>query len=407
LTVSRLDDLRSTKRIESLASREAVFLINNLLLVGLAVVIFWGTFFPLISELFTGEKASLAAPWFNRYATPLAILLVLFTGIGPLLAWRRVSPGALKRLLGRPALVGLAAGVGLFAMTDARSKPLALVVFSLAAFSLAALVQEFARGAAAQRALTGGSYPRALLALFSRNRRRYGGYVVHAGVAVLLIAVAASSSFQTSRDLRLRPGQSATVDDYRVTYEKPTAVIDPAEQRLTFGSVLAVTKDGKPYATLYPSRNYYAGVGDQTGSGPVSSFFQGEATSEVGRKTTVGGDLWTAMQPDLTSLDPFINGADRRLKRIAAGVSRQNSQATQALGFLQGVAVRSIERRYVKDPPPADFRVNVNPLVTWIWVGGAIAVLGGLVAIWPAPEARRRRVSDVYAARLARELGRA
>jgi len=292
-------------------------------------------------------------------------------------------------------------------MTDARSKPLALVVFSLAAFSLAALVQEFARGAAAQRALTGGSYPRALLALFSRNRRRYGGYVVHVGVAVLLIAVAASSSFQTSRDLRLRPGQSATVDDYRVTYEKPTAVIDPAEQRLTFGSVLAVTKDGKPYATLYPSRNYYAGVGDQTGSGPVSSFFQGEATSEVGRKTTVGGDLWTAMQPDLTSLDPFINGADRRLKRIAAGVSRQNSQATQALGFLQGVAVRSIERRYVKDPPPADFRVNVNPLVTWIWVGGAIAVLGGLVAIWPAPEARRRRVSDVYAARLARELGRA
>src|SRR5436190_4440771 len=407
LIVSRLDDLRSPKRIESLASREAVFLINNLLLVGLAAVIFWGTFFPLISELFTGEKASLAAPWFDRYTTPLAILLVLFTGIGPLLAWRQVSLGALKRLLGRPALFGLAAGVALFALTDARTKPLALIVFSLAAFTLAALVQEFARGAAAQRALTGGPYSRALLALFSRNRRRYGGYVVHAGVAILLIAVAASSSFQTSRDLRLRPGQSATVDDYRVTYEKPTAVIDPAEQRLTFGSVLAVTKSGKPYATLYPSRNYYAGQGGQTGSGPVRSFFEGEATSEVGRKTTAGGDFWTAMQPDLTSLNPFINGADRHLEKIAAGVSPQNPQAGRALGFLQGLAVRSIERRYLKDPPPADFRVNVNPLVTWIWVGGAIAVLGGLVAIWPAPEARRRRVSDVYAARLARELGRA
>ena len=83
------------------------------------------------------------------------------------------------------------------------------------------------------------------------------------------------------------------------------------------------------------------------------------------------------------------------------------AEAGQALGFLQGLAVRSIEKRYLKDPPPADFRVNVNPLVTWIWVGGAIAVVGGLVAIWPAPEARRRRVSDVYAARLARELGRA
>src|SRR6266571_8283278 len=148
LIVSRLDDLRSAKRIESLASREAVFLINNLLLIGLAAVIFWGTFFPLISELFTGEKASLAAPWFNRYTTPLAILLVLFTGIGPLLAWRRVSLDAIKRLFARPALVGLAAAIALFALTDARSKPLALIVFSLAAFSLAALVQEFARGAA-------------------------------------------------------------------------------------------------------------------------------------------------------------------------------------------------------------------------------------------------------------------
>jgi cytochrome c-type biogenesis protein CcmF len=405
LIVSRLDDLRSTKRIESLVSREAVFLVNNLLLIGLAAVIFWGTFFPLISELFTGEKASLAAPWFNRYVTPLAILLVLFTGIGPLLAWRRVSPAALKRLLGLPALVGVATGVALFAL-GARTEPLALILFSLAAFSLTALAQEFGRGAAAYRSLVGGSYPRALLALFSRNRRRYGGYVVHAGLGILLIAVAASSSFQTSRDLRLRPGQSAAVEDFRVTYQRPTAVIDPAEQRLTFGAVLSVQKEGKPYATLHPSRNYHAGVGGGSG-GPVRSFFEGEATSEVGRKTTVGGDLWTAMQPDLGPLDPIINAADRDLTRFARGVSADDAQAGRQLGVLQGIAIRSIQQRYLRDTPAANFRVNVNPLVTWIWVGGAIAVLGGLVAIWPAPEARRRRVSDVYAARLARELGRA
>jgi cytochrome c-type biogenesis protein CcmF len=407
LIVSRLDDLRSPKRVESLLSRESIFLVNNLLLVGLAAVIFWGTFFPLISELFTGQKASLAAPWFDRYTAPLAILLVLFTGIGPLLAWRRVSLGAARRLFARPALIALVAGAALFALTDARSKPLALAMFTLAAFALAALVQEFARGAAAYRSLAGGSYPRALLALFARNRRRYGGYVVHAGVAVLLIAVAASSSFQTSRDLRLRPGQSATVDHFRLTYEKPMAQISPAEQRLTFGSVLAVSKDGKPYATLYPSRNYYAGVGDQTGAGPVRSFFEGQATSEVGRKTTIGGDLWTAMQPDLTSLDPVINGADRHLRKLARGISPGNAKAAQALGYLQGLAIRKIEQLYLAHTPPAEFRVNVNPLVSWIWVGGAIAVVGGLVAIWPAPEARRRRVSDVYAARLARDLGRA
>jgi len=412
LIVSRLPDLKSEKRIESLVSREAIFLVNNLLLVGLAAVIFWGTFFPLISELFTGSKASLAAPWFDRYTTPLAILLVLFTGIGPLFAWRRVSLGAARRLLAWPALAAVV-GTGLLILfTDADSHPPALVMFGLASFALAALVQEFAKGAAAYRSIKGGSYPRALAGLFSRNRRRYGGYVVHAGIAILLIAVAASSSFQTSRDLRLSPGQSATVDHYTLTYDKPTAEISAPEQRLTFGAVLNVTKDGKPYATLHPSRNYYSGVGGGTatagpGGGPIRSFFEGEATSEVGRKTTVGGDVWTSMIPDLGPLNPVINRSDRKLEKIGKGVSPKNTRAQQALGALQGLAVRNIEQRYLSDPPPATFRVNVNPLVTWIWVGGAIAVIGGLVAIWPAPEARRRRVSDVYAARLARELGRA
>ena len=171
--------------------------------------------------------------------------------------------------------------------------------------------------------------------------------------------------------------------------------------------MLAVSKDGEPYATLIRRATTTPGSGAQGGAGPVRSFFEGEATSEVGRKTTVGGDVWTAMQPDLSSLDPIINGADRRLEPIARGVSPDDAEAGRQLGYLQGLAIRTIEQRYLKDPPPANFRVNVNPLVTWIWVGGAIAVLGGLVAIWPAPEARRRRVSDVYAARLARDLGRA
>ncbi len=126
LIVSRLDELRSAKRIDSLASREAVFLVNNLLLVALCAVVFWGTFFPLISELFTGNKASLAAPWFDRYTTPLAILLVLFTGIGPLLAWRRVSWASAKRVFVGPAVFAAAVGVLLALATDAARKPWAL-----------------------------------------------------------------------------------------------------------------------------------------------------------------------------------------------------------------------------------------------------------------------------------------
>src|SRR4249919_228183 len=136
LIVSRLDDLRSPKQIDSLASREAVFVVNNLLLVALCAAIFWGTFFPLISELFTGEKSSLAAPWFDRYTTPLAILLVVFTGIGPLLAWRRVSWESAKRVFRLPLAVAAVVTLALVVFTDAESNLWAFALFVFAAFAL-------------------------------------------------------------------------------------------------------------------------------------------------------------------------------------------------------------------------------------------------------------------------------
>jgi cytochrome c-type biogenesis protein CcmF len=405
LIVSRLDDLRSAKRIESLASREAVFLVNNLLLVGLCVVIFWGTFFPLISEALTGDERSVGPPFFNAVTTPLAILLVLFTGIGPLLAWRRVSAGRLWSLVWRPAAVALAVTFVLALFTDAGSEPGALVLFAFAAFALTALLQEFWRGAGAQRALTGAPFGRALVTVVGRNRRRYGGYIVHAGIAILFIAVAASTSFQTSADLRLRPGQSATVGDYEVTYARPTALIETGEQRLTFGALLEVEEDGERFA-LAPSRNYYS-TGSTEG---VRGFFEGEATSEVGRRGGPGSDLWTAMRPDLSSFDRAIDRADSTIAELVDRIAPADAPPAmrQALAAnLQGEAIRNLQARYLEEPPPVDFRVNVNPLVIWLWIGGAISLAGGLIAIWPAPAARRRRVSDVYAARLARDLGRA
>ncbi|HEX6116789.1 MAG TPA: heme lyase CcmF/NrfE family subunit [Solirubrobacterales bacterium] len=406
LIITRLGDLRSERRIDSLLSREAVFLVNNLLLVGLVAVIFWGTFFPLIAEAVTGERSSLAAPWFERDTTPLAIALVLFTGIGPLLAWRRLSAAAAVRTFAIPAGVAAAATVALAVLSDSLSEPGALILFCFAAFALAALVQEFWRGASARRALSGGSWPAALVAIVARNRRRYGGYIVHAGIVLLLIAVAASSSFQTSRDISLRPGETASVGDYEITYLRPTQSVDPVEQKLTFGSVIEVRRDGERFATLSPSRNYYSGRSDGS-AGPVRSFFEGEATSEVGRRTGLGGDLWTAMQPDLAELDPVIEQGDERLAALAESLPADDPGAQAQLSMLQGQVIRAIGQRYLADTPPANFRVNVNPLVAWIWLGGGIALLGALIAIWPAPAARRRRVSDIYAARLARDLGRA
>jgi cytochrome c-type biogenesis protein CcmF len=388
LIVSRLDQLRPERRIDSLLSRESIFLVNNLLLVGLAVVIFWGTFFPLISEFFTGEKHSLAAPWFNRYVTPIGVLLVLFTGIGPLLAWGRLSASAARRLLLVPGLAALTTIVVLLAVSDAGTHLWALFVFAFAAFTLAALAGEFWRAGSTRRALTGESTPRALGQAVARNRRRYGGYIVHAGIALTLIGIAASSSFQTNRDLRLQVGQSAKVGDYTIHYDNLTS--DPQPERLAFVSHLTVTRGGQRVGTLTPARNYYP-TNDPT-AGPIGRYFMGESTSEVGLRTRASGDLWTAFQPDLSVLNPDIK--------------RGNTQLADLPPAAQEFATLALIQHYVQNPPPANFRVIVNPLVGWIWIGALIAGVGAVMAGWPALESRRR-LEAAYRARLGRELGTA
>jgi cytochrome c-type biogenesis protein CcmF len=405
LIVSRLDDLRSPKRIDSLVSREAVFLVNNLLLVGLTAVIFWGTFFPLISELFTGDKASLAAPWFDRYTTPLAIGLVLFTGVGPLLAWRRVSWDSARRVFRVPLAVAAATLVALAAFTDAAHKPWALALFAFAAFALTGLAQEFWTGAAARRKLSGESTPAAMVGLVSRNRRRYGGYIVHAGIAVLLIGIAASSSFQTNRDVNLRPGDSTTVDGRTITYVKPTVAVD--KEKFTFGSLLKVEESGKVAGYLRPSQAFFRPTGQETGM--ISSFFAGEATSEVGLRPGPGADLWIAERPNIAAVQRRVRDADEgfatcvkggpgtppqckalgALMRGSVGDPAREAQALQQVSKLQELAAANVAKTYLTDTAPATFKVIVNPLVTWMWIGGLIALAGALIAIWPTRGRRR------------------
>jgi cytochrome c-type biogenesis protein CcmF len=405
LIVSRLDDLRSPKRIDSLVSREAVFVVNNLLLVALCATIFWGTFFPLISELFTGTKSSLAAPWFDRYTTPIAILLVLFTGVGPLLAWRRVSWASARRVFIVPATVGLTAGVALALFADAGSRPWALALFAFAAFSLVGLGQEFWRGARARQKLRGGSLPSALAGIVSRNRRRYGGYIVHAGVAVLLIGIAASSSFQTKRDVVLRPGQSAVVDGRRVTYVRPTAKVD--KLALSVGAVLRVQKGGESFYQ-HPTRRFYRPTG--VPGGGISSYFNGESDSEIALRAGPGSDFWTSNQPSIGGLQRHARAADEGFKTCVVGGPGVPPQCRAIGALMRGalanpslrpVALAKIEQLqletarqiaagYVSEGAPSTFRVIVNPLVTWIWIGGLIALAGALIALWPS---RRRPIA--------------
>jgi cytochrome c-type biogenesis protein CcmF len=409
LIVSRLDDLRSERRIDSLVSREAVFLVNNLLLVGLCVAIFWGTFFPLISELFTGEKSSLAAPWFDRYTTPLAVVLVLFAGIGPLLAWRRVSWESARRMFLVPVGVAAVTAGVLAILSDAPQSPWAFALFVLAAFALTGLAQEFWRGARARRAISGGSLTAALGAMVSRNRRRYGGYIVHVGVIVLLVGIAASSSFQTKRDVTLRPGESAVVDGRTVTYLRPTVEVE--RNALGFGAVVSV-REGDSTTLLRPSRRYFRPTGVETGT--LASFFAGEATSEVGLRAGSSRDVWMSVGPNISAIRRRAKAADAgfraclggapgtppqcrqlaALMRAAAVNPRLNGPALEQISRLQGATAERIASSYLADRSAATFRVIVDPLVTWIWIGGLIALSGAAVAIWPARRARRRPTRD-------------
>jgi cytochrome c-type biogenesis protein CcmF len=388
LVASRRAELRSQHRLDSLFSREAAFLLNNLVLVGLCFVIFWGTFFPLISEAVTGQKAAVGPPWFNRYTVPLALVLVLLAGVGPVIAWRRATLSNLLRNFRLP--VGVALGVvALLAALGAGSHPAALAMFGCAGLVLAAVGQEFWRGARARRAMTREPLPAALVALVRRNRRRYGGYVVHAGMAILFVGVAASSAFQHARDVRLSPGGSARVGGYDVRYVRPTARL--ASEKVSLGAVLDVRKDGRHVTTLRPTRGYYPSMDPSLG--PVGRYFDGQATSEVGLRAGLRRDLWMAVEPDLGSLQPIIRDADRRFANARPDV--------------QAFLIAAVAARYARHPPPATFRMIVSPLVTWIWLGALVVVAGALIALWPAPLALRRRATAGYSARVARELGRA
>jgi cytochrome c-type biogenesis protein CcmF len=389
LIVSRLPYLRSARRIDSLLSRESFFLLNNLVLVGLCFVVFWGTFFPLISEAVTGHRASVGPPWFDRYTVPLAIVLVLLSGIGPLLAWRRVTPAQLWRIATLPAAVGIATLALLALFTNAADSPASLVLFSFAAFTIAAVVGEFRRAIRTRRLVSSERSGAALASIVRRNRRRYGGYVVHLGVAVVLLGVAASSAFSDQVDVRLTPGQTARVGDYQVRYIRPTSAV--SNEKLDFGAVLDVRRNGKRVALLRPYRSYFPSLDGRMG--PIGRFFGGESTSEVGLKAGLKRDVWSALQPDLGVLKPGIRAGNRQL--ASAGPRAQ----AFAISFLAAL--------YVRKSPAATFRLIVDPLVSWIWLGGLIALGGALIALWPSALPSRRRVTSLYAARLGRELSRA
>lgn len=385
LIVMRLPDLRSAHRLDSLFSREAMFLLNNFLLVGLAAVVMWGTYFPLISEAVTGTKASVGPPWFTQYATPLAIVLVLVSGIGPIIPWRRVNRAKAAALFIAPALAAAAALVLTALLTGLFDSWRASLLFGAAAFSLCVMFREFYSGARARQALEGGSFFHSLGRLVSRNRRRYGGYIVHIGIATLFIGVAASSAFSSNAERNVKVGETFRVGGYDVTYVRPTSAV--SNEHLSFGAVLDVAKDGKHVTTLRPGMNKYPV--NSSAPGPIKRYFEGEATSEVALQAGPWRDLWSSVAPDTERLDPAIEAAGK-LPQIETNEK------------VQAIAITAIVEAYAANKYPVRVLFLVNPLVTWIWIGSIIVLIGALIALWPAPDLLRSRISAASAARAAR-----
>ncbi|MGA2755925.1 MAG: cytochrome c-type biogenesis CcmF C-terminal domain-containing protein [Solirubrobacteraceae bacterium] len=410
LVVSRRDVLRSEHSLDSLFSREAAFLLNNVVLVGLCFVVFWGTFFPLISKAVTGTSAAVGPPWFDRYTVPLALILVLLSGIGPAIAWRRASLANARRNFRLPLAAAVLMAVAACTVVPISSSIGVVLLFSAAAFVCASVGQEFWRGWRARRATSSDSPLVALASMVRRNRRRYGGYIVHIGIAVLFIGVAASSTFQHEQTLSLRVGQSTRVGAYTMRYIRATGsvVADPNHTgaTMTLGAVLRVTRGGHYVGTLRPSAGYYPAAQIVPGL-VVASLISGDAVDQIGLQSSWRRDLWAAIKPLGATLP--ANGTqlpEERLVNLADGTISPTLSATQQLQTAF-VELGLIVAHYIKFPPAASFTLIASPLVMWIWIGGLIVFLGGLTAIWPAPSALRSRLRARYLARVAQELGRA
>lgn len=325
LLLHRVPQLRSEHRLDSFVSRESTFLFNNLLLVGAAFAVLWGTLFPILSEAVRGVKITVGPPFFNEMMIPITFGLVTLAGICPVIAWRRASPRKLLEKIQIPfwSLVGAAAALLLAGVRDVY----ALVSFSLCAFVIVTTVMEFVWGTRGRQKVTGEGPGQAFWGLVDRNKRRYGGFIVHLAVMMILIGITGSSAFKQDATASLSRGESFAVGPYTMRFEEMTSRDDP---NFDFqGARLAVSRDGRPVGTLLPGQNFYKTRGQET-------------STEVAIRHSLREDLYLI----LISFDP------------------QEGRAT--------------------------LKAYLNPLINWIWIGGAVLILGSWLAMLPDLRDRRR-----------------
>jgi cytochrome c-type biogenesis protein CcmF len=333
LLFTRLPLLKSEQQIDSFMSREFAFLANNWLFATIAFATLWGTFFPMFSELLTGERISVAAPFFNKVNGPFFLLLILLMGVGPLLGWRHTSWTAFRKQFTWPLATMIVLGIVVYLLGRSIYPTVGLAA---CAFVAATIVQEYVRGVMARRTTNGENAFVAMGNLWRRNGRRYGGYLVHLGIVFIGVAVVGNEFYQTTKNVTLEEGQSVIIGNYELEYAG--LEVNQESNRTEFGARLIVYNDqGEQLGSIMPRRNIYEKTPDMP-------------TSEVGLRMTLLEDVYAV-----------LNGWDN---------SGQSA-------------------------PNATFTLYINPLTVWMWIGGVVLVLGTLIASWPHP--RQRRAEGVQA----------
>jgi cytochrome c-type biogenesis protein CcmF len=403
LLVLRLDDLKSEARMESVLSREASFLFNNMMLVGIAATVLLLTTFPLISEAATGRKVTMGPPIFNLVNIPWALTLLFLVGVGPLIAWRKATAENFRRNFVIPGLVGLWSLV-LFVVLEGQAAIDAVsgifrslvradfggvfdsiktfyppLCFALAAFVVATVVLEFYRGVRARRHQYGEGPLTAFGLLVWRNKRRWGGYVVHLGFVVVCIGVAASSAYRKETVEMIEPKGTIKIDGYAMTYDGYR--LDAIDDYVAAVTEVSVWQDGRFAARLEAEQRAHPNM-----------LFPELREAFVRAKTMRGGDpgAYTAAVQGIYTLMARLEGqAGREVKTPSTEVAIHKS-------FSLAAPQRFGEDFYVTplgvDPftGQANFRIFVNPMVNFLWFGGFVLVIGATLCVFPDARERKR-----------------
>jgi cytochrome c-type biogenesis protein CcmF len=326
LIIYRWADLASETKMTSMLSREALFLLNNLLFMSILVVCFWGVIYPLISEIFTGAKVTVGPPFYERATAPLFAALMILMGIAPLSAWGHSTLQTLGRAIWKPALAAFA--VVVLAYFTYTQNVIALIGFFLVALVILVTVYEYWRGARARQRSQGENIFTAFWTLTGRNRRRYGGYIIHISMMLMAIGILGIEIFQVETQGRIGVGQSLNLSNYTITYRELASWDDQPKGVNYTRAVIDIYRNGIYLGQLHPRKDYY--------------YDSQQNMTIPGERATLRDDLYVL----LIDWEPANTSG-------------------------------------------ATFKIFVNPLVNWLWIGSLVFLAGIIIAAWPEKDAER------------------